>query len=137
MIAKGGDFTTTNLPIICTVFNKQLLTHYKQSRKKLDKIKRKLKHPLYHSTPSSNTFLYKALAILPRMSHKILKSAIPLIISAFYCTIGLKVPLVNLINICPSQKNISKTVAEYATLTYLRVLEVLKINTYAYVMVKK
>ena len=134
---KGKEVKIKNVPLRYTVVSKQALSRYKESHNELQKIKKKLTQTRYTPSSISQTFLGKALVMMPKASHEVLQSTIPLLCAFFCSIIGLSIPLEKIASICPSRKALSESVAQYATSSYLRALEVLKQNPYIYILADK
>ena len=78
----------------------------------------------------------KAISITPKASQNILQSAIPLIYFVVSADIGLDVSHQDIFDMAPGRHAIENLVAEQASLSYLRVIEVLK-NPHLYLLAEK
>ena len=137
LLVSGEKIKVRNVPSQYTVVYQRTHTLYKESHEELQKIKKNLDKSRYDATPTGKTFLGKSLAIMPKASHDILQSTIPILWAAFCSNIGLTMVMSKLAQIAPRRKAISKTVADYAASSYVRVLIILQRNPYAYLLADK
>ena len=91
----------------------------------------------YNPSKLGKELLGKAISITPKASQNILQSAIPLIYSAFSADIGLDVSHQDICDMAPGRHAIKNLVAEQASLSYLRVIEILKKNPHIYLLADK
>ena len=120
-----------DVPEFYTVKPCHLFNTYKNSPYKLKRMKSRMETKKYNPRKLGKELLGKAISITPKASQNILQSTIPLIYSAFSADIGLDVSHQDICDMAPGRHAVKNLVAEQASLSYLRVIEILKkIRTY-------